>query len=138
MRGALASTLVLAGAVPGLSACAAGDAAGGPAGQADRGAYRGVTVAPLDAALFGFRAEMRGRGAGRETVAAYARCGAAGYALSRGFGFVRHLRTNVAEKGGIWTADAVYTISPGLPGGVAAIDAEVAVADCEEQGIPTA
>jgi hypothetical protein len=129
----MATAILAAGAALGLAAC--GDAEGRPA--ASPAAYRGVTVTALDAALFGFRATMQGRGAGEAAVAAYARCGAAGYALSRGFGFVRHVRTKVDQKGGIWTADAVYTISPGLPGGIASIDAEVAAADCAEQGIPT-
>jgi hypothetical protein len=123
----------LAGAIPVLTAC--GGTGDRPA--ASRAAYRGVTVTPLDAALFGFRAQMQGRGAGEDAVTAYARCGAAGYALSHGLSFVRHVRTKVDQKGGVWTADAVYTISPGLPGGIASIDAEVAAADCAEQGIPT-
>jgi hypothetical protein len=125
--------VLLAGAVQALSACGNGPGAS----QAGRAAYKGVTVTSLDAALFGFHAEMQGRGAGEAAVAAYARCGAAGYARSHDFGFVRHVRTKVSEKGGVWTADAVYTISPGLPGGIASIDAEVAAEDCAEQGIPT-
>ncbi|MFZ5708560.1 MAG: hypothetical protein ACOY4T_02570 [Pseudomonadota bacterium] len=128
-----AAGLLLAGVFPALSACAAS----GGEQVAGRASYKGVTVTPVDAGLFAFRAEMQGRGAGRDAVAAYARCGAVGYALAQDFGFVRHVRTKVAEKGGVWTADAVYTISPGLPGGVASIDAEVAAADCEERGIPT-
>ena len=128
----MARAMLVAG-VAGLTACT-GTEGGAPVG---RSAYRGVTVSTLDAALFGFRAQMRGRGAGADAVAAYARCGAAGYAVAHGFGFVRHVRTKVDQKGGVWTADAVYTISPGLPGGIASIDAEVAAADCAEQGIPT-
>ena len=68
---------------------------------------------------------------------AYSRCAAAQYALIRGFGFARHVRTNVTEQGGLWRADAVYTVSPALPRGFRTIDAEVTVADCTEQGIPT-
>ena len=65
------------------------------------------------------------------------RLAAAGYAVSKGFGFVRQVRTKVSEQGGIWRADAVYTISPNLPDGLRTIDAEVTMADCTEQGIPT-
>ena len=68
---------------------------------------------------------------------AYANCAAAQYALIRGYGFARHLRTNVKERGGVWAADAVYTISPSLPRGLRTIDAEVTVAACAENGIPT-
>jgi hypothetical protein len=66
----------------------------------------------------------------------YADCAVAAYTLERGFGFARHLRTNVYKEGGVWSADAVYTISPTLPDGLRKIDAEVAVAACEESGIP--
>ena len=59
------------------------------------------------------------------------------YALIRGYGFARHVRTNVNEEGGIWTGDAVYTISPALPRGLRTIDAEVTVADCASRDIPT-
>ena len=70
-------------------------------------------------------------------VEAYARCAAAQYALIRGFGFARHVRTNVARDGEIWRGDAVYTISAALPEGLRTIDAEVVVRDCGAQGIPT-
>jgi hypothetical protein len=72
-----------------------------------------------------------------EDVAAYARCAAAQYALIRGFGFARQVRTSVAQKGAVWTGDAVYTVSAALPAGFRTIDAEVTVRDCGEQGIPT-
>ncbi|MEM9552458.1 MAG: hypothetical protein AAGA05_14860, partial [Pseudomonadota bacterium] len=67
----------------------------------------------------------------------FADCAAAQYALIRGYGFARHLRTNTKEEGGVWRADAVYTISPSLPQGLRTIDAEIVVADCAENGIPT-
>ena len=79
---------------------------------------------------------MRGAG-GPSGVAAYAECVAAQYALIRGFGFARHLRTNVDEEGGLWRGDAFYTVSPGLPDGLKTIDAEVVVETCRERGIPT-
>ncbi|MGC3936620.1 hypothetical protein ACOTTU_02320 [Roseobacter sp. EG26] len=70
-------------------------------------------------------------------VQRYATCAVAQFALTQGYGFARHLRTNVTEEGGVWAADAVYTISPTLPDGLATIDAEVTVAACKETGIPT-
>jgi hypothetical protein len=70
-------------------------------------------------------------------VEAYGRCAAAQYALIRGFGFARHVRTTVAQNNGVWRGDAVYTISAALPRGIKTIDAEVTVRDCGDQGIPT-
>jgi hypothetical protein len=98
--------------------------------------YNGIETVLLDGDLVNFRVAMRGA-RNNDDVAAYARCAAAQYALIRGFGFARHLRTNVVETGGNWRADAVYTISSALPRGIKTIDAEVAVSDCSEQGIPT-
>ena len=84
--------------------------------------------------------ELPGRDEGRaakDDVEAYARCAAAQYALIRGYGFARHVRTIVDLKGGVWRGDAVYTISASLPKGLKTIDAEVTVRDCGAQGIPT-
>jgi hypothetical protein len=98
--------------------------------------YSGIETLLLDGDLVNFRVTMRGA-RGNEDVAAFARCAAAQYALIRGFGFARHVRTNVVETGGNWRGDAVYTISSTLPRGIKTIDAEVTVSDCKEQGIPT-
>ena len=98
--------------------------------------YQGIETLLLDGDLVNFRVAMTGA-RDDEDVAAYARCAAAQYALIRGFGFARHVRTNVAQTGGIWRGDAVYTISASLPDGLKTIDAEVTVRDCGEQGIPT-
>ena len=73
----------------------------------------------------------------RDAVERYAECAAARYALIRGYGFARHVRTNVSEEAGIWRADAVYTISPALPRGIGLIDAEVVAENCVREGIPT-
>jgi len=89
--------------------------------------YDGIETRLLDGDLVNFRVAMTGAG----TVAA------AQYTLIRGYGFLRHVRTQAAENGGLWSADAVYTISPALPRGLKTIDAEVAVADCGTAGIPT-
>ncbi|MDP5215639.1 hypothetical protein Q5Y75_00255 [Ruegeria sp. 2205SS24-7] len=98
--------------------------------------YLGVEAVSLDSDLVQIDLRMRGA-RGPEDVDRYGECAAAGYTLSQGYGFARHLRTNIDEKGGVWTADAVYTISPTLPRGLMTIDAEVMVADCAENGIPT-
>jgi hypothetical protein len=128
-----ASTLMLlTGALAGLAACAQADA---PA-AASRPVYGGVETRLLEGDLVGFRVAVSGAD-NAEVVVAYATCAAAQYALIRGYGFARHVRTNVTETGGIWRADAVYTISPALPRGLRTIDAEVTVADCADQGIPT-
>ena len=99
-------------------------------------AYLGIETILLDGELVDFRVAMTGA-RGVADVEAYARCAAAQYALIRGFGFARHVRTNVAQTGGTWRADAVYTISAALPDGFRTIDAEVTVRDCGERGIPT-
>jgi hypothetical protein len=98
--------------------------------------YKGIETILLDGDLVNFRVEMTGA-RDNEDVAAYGRCAAAQYALIRGFGFARHVRTNVDNQGGTWRGDAVYTISAALPDGFKTIDAEVAVRDCAAQGIPT-
>lgn len=98
--------------------------------------YRGVETQLLDGDLVQFRVAMT-NALEPANVSAYAECAAAGYTLIRGYGFARHVRTSVNEEGGIWTGDAVYTISPSLPRGLRTIDAEVVAANCAEKGIPT-
>jgi len=97
--------------------------------------YQGVETRLLDNELVSFQVSMRGA-RNAEDVSRYAECAAAQYVLIRGYGFARHLRTNVDEAGGIWSGDAVYTISPALPRGLKTLDAEVVAADCAENGIP--
>ena len=99
-------------------------------------AYQGIETRLLDGDLVNFRVAMTGA-RGPQDVEAYARCAAAQYALIRGHGFARHVRTNVDKQGGAWRGDAVYTISAALPMGLKTIDAEVTVRDCGAQGIPT-
>ncbi|MEL7114709.1 MAG: hypothetical protein AAGP08_03820 [Pseudomonadota bacterium] len=110
------------------------------AARADRTAarpdYLGVDTRLLDGDLVNFVVTMRGATT-NDDVADYAECAAAQYTLIRGYGFARHVRTNVVERGGLWAGDAVYTISPALPEGINTIDAEVTVANCAETGIPT-
>lgn len=118
-------------ALAGLAACA-------PAVSEGPGApiYMGIETRLLDADLVNFRVAMRGAES-RDQVADYAACAAAQYALIRGYGFARHIRTNIAREGSIWRGDAVYTVSAALPRGVRTIDAEVTVRDCGARGIPT-
>jgi len=97
--------------------------------------YGGIRTDLLDDDLVNFHLAMSGaRDSG--DVTHYADCAAAQYTLIRGYSFARHVRTNIADEGGIWRADAVYTISPALPRGLKTIDAEVVAADCAENGIP--
>ncbi|MCE8008823.1 hypothetical protein [Aestuariivita sp.] len=97
--------------------------------------YQGVETRLLEGELVQFQVSMTGARTPLD-VEAYAECAAAQYTLIRGYGFARHLRTKVAEEGGVWSADAVYTISPSLPRGARTIDAEVVAANCAENGIP--
>lgn len=98
--------------------------------------YRGIQTRLLDEDLVNFVVEMSGA-RDEADVVDYVRCAAAQYALIRGYGFARHVRTRTSVEGSLYRADAVYTISPALPRGAATIDAEVTVADCTERGIPT-
>jgi len=122
-------------AAAGLSACVAG--ADQVTGRADfNPSYGGIQTVLLEGDLVNFHVTMQGA-RDRGDVDAYGRCAAAQYALIRGFGFARHVRTSVAETSGNWRGDAVYTISAALPRGIHTIDAEVTVRDCGAQGIPT-
>ncbi|MFN4102081.1 MAG: hypothetical protein ACK4GT_20150 [Pararhodobacter sp.] len=130
-------TVTLALVLIGLAGC--GTAAPQPGaevlGAPENAIYWGVQTQLLDGDLVQFVVTMENARDADDAIA-YARCAAAQYALIRGMGFTRHVRTTVNE-GPLWQADAVYTISPSLPRGFRTIDAEVTVADCTEQGIPT-
>ncbi|OHC44661.1 MAG: hypothetical protein A2092_18635 [Rhodobacteraceae bacterium GWE1_64_9] len=128
LRRAMAGTVT---ALAVLSGCAVATVATSGAAK-----YDGIETILLDGDLVNFRVSMRGA-RNIQDVEVYARCAAAQYALIRGFGFARHVRTNVAQTGSTWRGDAIYTISAALPRGLRTIDAEVTVRDCGEQGIPT-
>ncbi|MFN3846127.1 MAG: hypothetical protein ACK4RZ_09960 [Paracoccaceae bacterium] len=98
--------------------------------------YQGIQTVLLQDDLVSFRVALQGA-RGKDDVEAYGRCAAAQYALIRGFGFARHVRTTVAQTGNTWRGDAVYLISAALPPGFKTIDAEVTVRDCGALGIPT-
>ena len=132
-----AKPLLTFAALAALAACAAGAGQGADVTKTDfKPNYLGTQTILLDGELVDLRVAMNGA-RDRDDVSNYARCAAAQYALIRGYGFVRHLRTNIAESGGTWRADAVYTISSVLPLGSMTIDAETMVRDCRTQGIPT-
>ena len=98
--------------------------------------YLGIQTVLLEGDMVSFRFAMAGKRS-PAAVDAYGRGAAAQYALIRGAGFARHVRTQVSHKGGQTRADAVFLISAALPRGVQTIDADVTVRDCGELGIPT-
>ncbi len=127
--------MVAAGLLAGLAAC--GPQAGAEVTEAPFAPeYLGGAAAVLDGDLIEVKVAMKGARDGAD-IDAYTRCVAAKYTVGKGYGFLRHVRTNVDEKGGVRRADAVYTISPDLPRGSMTIDAEVALAECAERKIPT-
>lgn len=98
--------------------------------------HEGVETRLIDEDIVNLIVSMSGPATEGDLIA-YSRCAAAQYALIRGYGFARHVRTNVEVTASLRNADAVYTVSPTLPRGLQTLDAEVTVADCAEQGIPT-
>ncbi|MCB1390776.1 MAG: hypothetical protein KDK12_16805 [Rhodobacteraceae bacterium] len=135
-RAPLMMTLTLA--LTGLAGCVTAAPQPGEVGMGapENAVYRGVQTQLLENDLVHFVVTMEGARGPQDPIA-YARCAAAQYALIRGMGFARHVRTTTTNEGALWRADAVYTVSPSLPRGFRTIDAEVTVADCTEQGIPT-
>nr|WP_253188524.1 hypothetical protein [Rhodobacter sp. 24-YEA-8] len=98
--------------------------------------YHGIQTVLLDGDMVSFRVAMKGTQNGKD-IEDYARCAAAQYALIRGAGFARHVRTNVAKSGDTLRGDSVWLVSAALPRGVKTIDAEVTVQDCGALRIPT-
>lgn len=99
--------------------------------------YLPVETRLLQDDLVELRVGITGVENAKERVDDLAICAAAQYALIRGYGFARHIRTKIDKVGGIWRADAVYIISPALPRGLQTINAQEAVADCKARDIPT-
>ena len=116
-----------------LGACAPGREV--PEERGQTAVYQGVSTILLDKDLVSFSVAMTGA-KDRADVEAYGRCAAAQYALDQGFGFARQVRTIVTKKGRTWYGDAVCLISASLPEGLRTVDAEVAVTECAELGIP--
>lgn len=128
--GARAAAFALAG---GLAACAPAD--GAEVARQEAPEYLGVETRMLDVDLVQFLLSARGI-AGPAEMAAYGRCAAAQYAVIRGMGHARHIRTTTRQDGGLWRGDAVYTLSAAEPAGESAIDAAETLAECRVQGIP--
>jgi hypothetical protein len=120
-----------------VGACAGGtEVAQGRGSVGANPGYLGIQTVLMDDEMVNVRVAMTGA-RDEADVEIYGRCAAAQYALIRGFGFARHVRTQVAKTGTTWRGDAVYLISAALPDGIRTIDAEVTVRDCGELGIPT-
>jgi hypothetical protein len=139
MRGNGTMRLMLTGSLAGLAACMGQGDPKEPALAPLPAAsdYQGAEIEVLGDDLVAVRVALKGRH-GETALGDYARCAAAGYAAKTGAGFLRHIRTKTDERGGIWHADAVYSVTSALPKGLVTIDAETTVADCADQGIPTA
>jgi len=125
MARALPLTALTGGLLTALSACAASPRV-----------YEATDPVGMGGDLVGFLAAVKRARTGAEAED-YATCVAAAYALEKQAGFARKVRVYLKEEGGVWSADAVYSVSPALPKGMRTIDAEVTVADCAERGIPT-
>lgn len=110
-----------------LAGCAAAVPEGPPV-------YLGIETRPVGADVVNLVARMQGGSAALATD--YARCAVADLALRQGYGFARHVRTSIGLASGVHTADAVYTLSKGLPAGAVRLDADVIAADCRDRGIP--
>ncbi len=134
---AFGALVLLGGLLAGCTAPAAPSGAlAAPAPASSGREFMGVQALRQSGDILEFTVAMRGARSEQE-VSDYARCIAAGLAQGRGFGFARHVVTNVAFEAGVWRANAVYSISRTLPAGRRTIDVEVQVRDCESQGIPT-
>ena len=107
----------------------------GTSKQLEKIQYFGVQTKLLANDLVQFHVTLTGTGRS-DPVRDYAECAAAQYTLIRGFGFARHIRTNVGETAGRWSADAVYTVSDAIPQGLRTLDAEVVADNCARNGIP--
>lgn len=111
----------------------------GLAGCADRSVaptYRVLDKLMIDEGIANILVETGGNSTLND-LDSFAECVAAGFALKQGRGFARHIRTNHSKTGGNWRADAVYSISPGLPEGPRTLDAKIVAQNCAERGIPT-
>ncbi|WP_112308902.1 hypothetical protein [Pseudogemmobacter bohemicus] len=129
----LATLTLFPVALAALGACAGGGDVSASPGKKE---YLGIQTVLLDGDMVSFRVAMKGTQDGKD-IEDYARCAAAQYALIRGAGFARHVRTNVAKSGDTVRGDSAWLVSAALPRGVKTIDAEVTVQDCGALRIPT-
>lgn len=131
-----ATISIAAAALAGCTAPAGGPATrAGASGEAGPPIYLGAAAERMSDTLVNLQLRMRG-GNGAADMRRYADCVVSGVALQQGYGFARHVRTNLTDEAGIWLADAVYTLSPALPGGLRTLDADVVATTCREEGIP--
>lgn len=100
-------------------------------------AYLGVETLLEEGDLINLGVRMTGA-RGDDDVAAYAECAAVGLAQSRGFGFVRHVRTLVTQDDEIWQADAAFLVSAARPLGLVTLETAAAAKACADRGIPVA
>jgi hypothetical protein len=126
--------LMVGGACAGLSACQTARPDDDPAPMVNP-VYLAADVAQMGGDLVQVKVAMKGART-PDDVTDYARCTAAAFALKGQAGFVRQVRTITDKEGGIWRADAVYSVTSALPAGMQTIDADVTVQDCHDRGIP--
>ena len=98
--------------------------------------YQEIGTRLLDDDLVAFDLTMTGARDATD-VKRYGDCAAAQYALIRGYGYARHLRTTTQRSGERWQGDAIYTISAERPLGLEILVAEETVLACAEEAIPT-
>lgn len=127
-------SLLLMAATLLVAACQQLDMSGAST-QPEKIQYFGVQTKLLANDLVQFHVTLTGTERS-DPVRDYAECAAAQYTLIRGFGFARHIRTNVGETAGRWSAGAVYTVSDAIPQGLRTLDAEVVADNCARNGIP--
>ena len=131
------SALLLAGLLAVLAGGVSSQSGEATAERADFAPdYLGIETRLLEGDLVSFLVAMRGARSA-DDIETYAECAAGQYALIRGYGFARHVRTSLDETAGVWRADAVYTISEARPDGLKTLDAALVVEDCAARGIPT-
>lgn len=97
--------------------------------------YYGIETRMLQDDLVEFRVAVAH--ADVELTTAYADCAAAQYALVRGFGYARQIRTLMDGSARMMRAQAAYLFSRDLPAGEKTIDARQVVDDCRAKEIPT-
>lgn len=97
--------------------------------------YLGAEVTKLDDEIVSLDVSIQGTNQPIDVVA-YGDCIVSGYARANDFGFARHLRTKTDVRGGVISANAVYTLSKNLPSGLTTIAVADQIDICSELGIP--
>lgn len=121
-----------------LTACVAPETTPGavPEDEPFEPEYQLIETRLLDDDLVAFDLTMLGARNALD-VRRYGDCAAAQYALIRGYGYARHIRTTTQRSGERWTGDAIYTISAEEPVGAEVLVAQDVVFACTEEEIPT-